>query len=127
MSYGTGGQPPYGAGGWGGPTPPPPGGGYGPPPPPPPPLGPQQPPASQGSAIGALIANVIGLCLCWVATLPGLILAIIGLSIASSNPSAARTCTLISWILFGVGAVAGVIYIALYGFAIFGSAMSGSY
>lgn len=133
MSYGPGpGQPPNG--GTGGYFPPPPGGtgGYPPPPggpggyPPPPPggpggypppggHGPQEPPFSMGAAIGAIIANVIGLCVCWGFALIGLILGVIGASLATSNPKAAKTCTIISWVLFGVGIVVGIIYMVLYG------------
>lgn len=132
MSYGPGpGQPPY-DGGTGGYLPPPPGGtggypppgGHPPPPggpggyPPPPPsggYGPQEPPFSMGAAIGAIIANVFGLCLCWAFAIIGLVLGIIGAAMATSNPKAAKTCTIISWVLFGVGLVVGIIYMVLYG------------
>ena len=91
MSYGHGPVPPLppGGGGTGGYVPPP-GGGYPPPPggggggyPPPPPPGggygrPQQP-ADTGMAIGALIANLIGLCLCWAVSIIGIVLAIVAL------------------------------------------------
>ncbi|GAB3440485.1 hypothetical protein GCM10027570_06030 [Streptomonospora sediminis] len=139
MSYGpSGGQPPYGSGGWGAPPPqpptgppppppsgPPPGNGsYGPPPPPPGPPGPPggggyEEPASKGSAIGAIIANVIGLCLCFGGTLIGLILAIIGLTMAESNPKAARICTIIAWVYFGLALVLGIIWWVVYGIALF--------
>ncbi|MBV2366831.1 hypothetical protein ACFPZ0_07675 [Streptomonospora nanhaiensis] len=76
-------------------------------------------PASQGSAIGALIANVIGLCLCWPFGIIGIILGIIAVVNVTSNPSTSRTCGLISWIAFGVGAVAGIAYWVIYGFAAF--------
>ncbi|QBI54232.1 DUF4190 domain-containing protein [Streptomonospora litoralis] len=129
MSYGpSGGQPPYGSGGYGspppqqppqGPPPPPPGGGgyggpsggYGPPPPPGDPYGGGnygQPPASKGSAIGALVANIFGICLNCLFGIVGLILAIIALNQIESNPKSARMLTLISWICFGVGAVIGI-------------------
>jgi hypothetical protein len=74
-----------------------------------------EPPASMGSAVGALIANICMLCLCGLFAVPGIILGIVGASTASSNPSSARTCTLIAWILFGVCAVIGVIYVLVYG------------
>ncbi|MDT0303818.1 hypothetical protein [Streptomonospora wellingtoniae] len=120
MSYGpSGGQPPYGSGsgGYGPPPPPPPsgppgGGAYGAPPPPPPGSpggGGMEPPANKGSAIGATIANGIGMCLTCGGTTIGLVLGIIGIVMAESNPKAARTCTLISWILFGVALVFGII------------------
>ncbi|KIH98380.1 hypothetical protein LP52_13130 [Streptomonospora alba] len=132
MSYGpSGGQPPYGnSGGYGPPPPPPPsgppgGGAYGPPPPP---GGPGEPPANKGAAIGALVANVIGLCINCLFSLVGLILAIVAITQAESNPKAARTCTLISWILFGVGLVVGVLYWIFVGFdALMASSTTTSY
>ncbi|RCV55488.1 hypothetical protein, partial [Marinitenerispora sediminis] len=69
---------------------------------------------STGSAVGALIANILALCLCWVFAAPGLILAIVALSQTASNPSSARTCTLISWILFGVAVLSGAAYFAYW-------------
>ncbi|GAA4911777.1 hypothetical protein [Streptomonospora salina] len=130
MSYGpSGGQPPYGnSGGYGPPPPPPPsgppggGGAYGPPPPPPggPGGGPgTEPPANKGAAIGALVANVIGMCLTCGGTTIGLVLAIIGVVMVESNPKAARICTLISWILFALVLIIGLIVWILYGAAIF--------
>lgn len=120
MSYGPGpGQPPPNNGGWGAPPPPPggppPGGPPGGPPPPPPP-GPQQgneQPASQGNSIGALIANAIGLFCCCGGTLPGLILAIIGLTMVNNNPKASRGCTLAAWIWFGLSVLGAIVYVIL--------------
>lgn len=103
----SGGYPPPGGGGG---YPPPPGGGYGSPG-----FQPPQQPASQGSAIGALIANVFGLCACWPASLIGVILGIIALTMTSSNPQAAKTCTIIAWVLFGVGVVIAIVMFLFYG------------
>ncbi|TDQ50792.1 hypothetical protein [Actinorugispora endophytica] len=122
---GYGGPPHSGTGGWGAP----------PPPPPPPPGGyggsfgrpNSEPPASQGSAIGALICNGLGLCLCWPLGLIGLILAIIALVQTTTSPSTARVLTLIAWVLFGVSAVIGIIYFALYGSILFAELSSSSY
>nr|WP_246421690.1 hypothetical protein [Nocardiopsis mwathae] len=77
-------------------------------PPPPPGFGPGghplgEPPASIGSAVAALIANVVGILLCWPLGIVGVVLAIIGLATASSSPGSARKCTLAAWIAFGVG------------------------
>lgn len=66
-------------------------------------------------AIGALIANIVGLCLCWFASIVGIILAIVALATASSSPSAAKTCGIISWVMFGVSVVVMVLYFLLYG------------
>ncbi|WP_061080958.1 hypothetical protein [Nocardiopsis alborubida] len=114
-SGGSGGhQPPPGGGGGypppGGGLPPPPGGWYGGPGFQPPP-----PPASQGSAIGALIANIFGLCLCWMLSIVGVILAVIALTMTTTNPQTARTCTIISWVLFGVGTALYVVLFFFYG------------
>lgn len=115
MSYGpgTGGYYPPSSGGGG--YPPPGGGGY-----PPPGGGPgfQSPPpapASQGAAIGALIANVVGMCFCWALAIVGVVLAVISLSLGKSNPQSARTCALISWVLFGAGVLLGVVLLVFYG------------
>ncbi|MFC7328888.1 hypothetical protein [Marinactinospora rubrisoli] len=106
MSYPGPPPPPPHQGGWGAPPPPPPGGPYG---------GPPDPPASAGGAIGALVANALALCLCWALALPGVILAIVAVTQVNDNPKAARVCTLIAWILFGVAAAVGVLYLLLWG------------
>lgn len=85
------------------PPPPLPDGGYG-----------GQPPASTGSAIGALIANIVGIFACFPFALIGIILAIIGLATASGNPGSARGCTLAAWIMFGVSAVIGIGWLLWY-------------
>ncbi|MDE3722839.1 hypothetical protein PWG71_15730 [Nocardiopsis sp. N85] len=131
---GTGGYfPPPSAGGGGYPPPPPGGpGGYPPPPyggpggypppggghPPPPPgggYGDREPPFGIGAPIGAIIANVIGLCLCTWISVVGLVLGIIGAAIATSSPQAAKVCTIISWVLFALGAVGFVLVLIMYG------------
>ncbi|MDS1269195.1 DUF4190 domain-containing protein [Lipingzhangella sp. LS1_29] len=58
--------------------------------------------ASQGNAIAALIANVVGLLMCCLTSLPGLVLAIIALVQTRSNPQASRVCAIIAWVLFGL-------------------------
>ncbi|MFL1379307.1 MULTISPECIES: hypothetical protein [unclassified Nocardiopsis] len=68
-----------------------------------------------GAAIGAIVANALGLCFCWALAIVGLILGIIGAATATSNPKAAKTCTIISWVLFGVGILVGVVYLVFYG------------
>ncbi|WP_436888781.1 hypothetical protein [Nocardiopsis dassonvillei] len=68
-----------------------------------------------GAAIGAIIANALGLCFCWAFALVGLVLGIIGAATATSSPKTAKTCTIISWVMFGVGLVVGVVYIVMYG------------
>ncbi|PDP84998.1 hypothetical protein CQJ94_25025 [Glycomyces fuscus] len=140
MSYGpgTGGYLPPDGGGGGYQSPPGGGGGYPPPgggPPPPPPPGgwyggpgfqPPPPPASQGPAIGALIANIVGLCLCWALAIVGIILAVIALTMTTTNPQAAKTCTIVSWVLFGVGTAVYAVLFFLYGAMGLVSVFSGS-
>ncbi|WP_017569116.1 hypothetical protein [Nocardiopsis halotolerans] len=78
--------------------------------------GPQPPkPASQGAAIGALIANILGLCGCWTLAIVGLVLAIVAVTQVNTNPKSARTCTLISWILFGAGIAIWLVLFFVYG------------
>ncbi|MDA8368631.1 MAG: hypothetical protein M0026_02025 [Nocardiopsaceae bacterium] len=121
MSYGPGGQPPHGSGGWGAPPPPPPGGPYGPPPPPPPPPGGggRGPQVNQGSAIGALIANIFGLFFCFCSlfslllAIPGLICAIIGTATMNSNAQTSRGCTMAAWVLFGLSAALSILMFIL--------------
>ena len=76
-----------------------------------------------GAAIGAIIANALAVCLCWPVAIVGLILGIIGATMTTSNPKAAKVLTIISWAGFGVGLVTGVIYVFLYG-AVYLAALS---
>ncbi|ASU84324.1 hypothetical protein CDO52_17330 [Nocardiopsis gilva YIM 90087] len=86
-----------------------------------------EPPASTGSAVGALIANVVGILLCWPFGLIGTVVSIIGLATANSNPRASRGCTLAGWILFGVGVLALIAVILYYVFVVGVLAASTSY
>ncbi|GAB3472782.1 hypothetical protein [Nocardiopsis coralliicola] len=110
----------YGPGGYGPPPPPPqgppppgyggPGGMGGPPPPPPPPGGyGGQEPVSKGSAIGLIVVGVL-CCNCLT-----LVLGIVSLTMADSNPQASKTCALIGWILFAIGVVISIGYVAIVG------------
>ncbi|WP_306368031.1 hypothetical protein [Nocardiopsis sp. CC223A] len=74
-----------------------------------------------GAAIGAIIANVLAVCVCWPFAIVGLILGIIGAATATSSPKSAKTCTIISWVLFGAGVVIGVVYLLLYGVGYMGT------
>ncbi|WP_017593943.1 hypothetical protein [Nocardiopsis potens] len=68
-------------------------------------MGPTEPPASKGSAIGLI---VVGVLCCNVLTL---VLGIVSLVMVESNPKASKTCSLIGWILFGIGLVISIAYI----------------
>ncbi|MBB5436105.1 hypothetical protein [Nocardiopsis composta] len=74
-------------------------------------MGYSEPPAGKGAAIGLIVAGV--LC-CNPLTL---VLGIVSLVMAESNPKASKTCSLIGWILFGIGLVASVIYF-IFSFAL---------
>jgi hypothetical protein len=73
--------------------------------------------ASQGSAIAALVCNIIMLFLCWLIAIPGIICSAIALGRVNSDPDSARTLTMWGWVLFGLGILMGigfwVIYIAV--------------
>src|SRR5699024_1131120 len=102
--------------GEGGGYPPPPWGGH--PPPPPPPgggYGHHQQPANTGMMIGALVANIIGLCLRWDASRVGIILALVALAAASSHLASGRTCGFIAWRMFGMSAILLVLCFMFYG------------
>ncbi|MFG2006511.1 hypothetical protein ACGFNU_45930 [Spirillospora sp. NPDC048911] len=91
-----------------------PGYGYGPP-------GVYGPPASEGSAIGALIANiVVTLFCCGVTGIAGIITAAMGMSKVKTDPGAARKLTTWSWVIFGVSLVLGLVILVIY-FAVIAS------
>ncbi len=66
-------------------------------------------PASQGNAIAALIVGILSLCLCSFLSVPGIVLAIVGMTQVNSNPKSSRTFTMIAWILIGVGIIFSLI------------------
>lgn len=110
---GYGGPPNSGTGGW---SPPPPPGGYGG-------YGPPQPPASPGSAIAALILNILALVTCYgsIPALIGVILASIALAQNQTDPGNARKLSLGAWICFGVSVLLLVGVILFYLFIIGGA------
>ncbi|GAA2638334.1 hypothetical protein SMC26_35020 [Actinomadura fulvescens] len=82
--------------------------GYGPP-------GVYGPPASEGSAIGALVANIIvTLFCCGVFGIAGIITSAMAMSKVKTDPAAARKLTTWSWVIFGVSLVIGLIIIVVY-------------
>ncbi|GAB3472785.1 hypothetical protein [Nocardiopsis coralliicola] len=122
----------YGSGGYGPPPPPPqgppppgyggPGGMGGPPPPPPPPGGGYggEAPINKASPIILIVLGVL-CCNCI-----SLVLGIVSLTMAESNPKAAKTCALIGWILVALGIV---VNIALFALGVFDAMLTptGSY
>lgn len=89
-------QDPYGQPGYGY--------GYGPP------GGPRQR-ASNGAAIGALVANIIAAVLCCggVAWLPGVILSAIAINRVDRYPESARTLTVWAWVCFALDVVLNIV------------------
>ncbi|MEY9212293.1 hypothetical protein NI17_006330 [Thermobifida halotolerans] len=120
MTYGGqggySGPPHSGTGGWGAFPPPP----SSPPPPPPYPAGfgrqPQQPP-SQTSMILALVCNILAITTCYgvIPAIVGLVLSIIALSQAQTDPVGARKLTIGAWICFGVAAAFFLFLVLVYG------------
>lgn len=82
-----------------------PGGGFGPP----------RPPASQGSAIGALVCNIIATFLCcFLLGIPGIVTSAIAMSRTQTDPDSARSLTKWGWGLFIAQAVIGLIVAVIY-------------
>jgi len=97
------------------------------------PYGPQQPPqgwqdpygygppgvpattASNGSALGALIANIVlSMTCCGLLAIPGIITSAIAMGRVNSDPASARNLTLWSWIIFAVNIVIMVAIVIVY-------------
>ncbi|NYJ38042.1 hypothetical protein [Nocardiopsis aegyptia] len=66
-------------------------------------------------AIGAIIANVVGLCLCTILSVVGLVLGIVAAVTYESSPQTSKICAIISYALFGVGAIIYIILLLMYG------------
>jgi hypothetical protein len=100
-------QDPYAAGSPGGGFGPPGGGfGYGPP-------GVPAAPASNGSAVAALVCNIILVLFCNILAIPGIITSGIALGKMRSDPEGSRNLTTWSWVIFGVALVAAVALIVV--------------
>lgn len=80
--------------------------------------GPGEPPASRGNAIGALIANILGLCACLPFGIAGVVLAIVALTKVDDNPRTSRTCAILAWVSFALALVGLAIYLFVYGAAL---------
>lgn len=106
------GQDPYG-GGYN------PGYGYGPP-------GVPVTPANNGSAIAALVANIVGVVLCCgILSIPGVVTSAIAMGRVQTDPESARKLTMWSWVLFGLSFVLGIVIIVIYIFAVILAESSG--
>lgn len=64
--------------------------------------------------VGVLVVNITGLCLFWTTSSVGIILAIVALATAASNPSHARTCGFIAWGMFGLSTIRLVLHFMFY-------------
>ncbi|HLU96618.1 MAG TPA: hypothetical protein VKZ89_07260 [Thermobifida alba] len=87
----------------------------------PPPFGAphRQPPASMISPLISLICNLFALCFWGLFALVGAALAGIALGIHQSHPQASRVLAVISWVVFGLEVLLGVVFFALYGYVLF--------
>ncbi|MEO5877284.1 MAG: DUF4190 domain-containing protein [Streptosporangiaceae bacterium] len=72
-----------------------------------------QQPASNGSAVAALICNIL-LVFCCLLGVPGIVLAALAMGKVTTEPDAARKLTMWSWICFGAAFVVGVLLVVLY-------------
>ncbi|TDD70005.1 hypothetical protein [Actinomadura rubrisoli] len=74
-----------------------------------------QAPASNASAIGALVCNIVAVLLCCnIVAIPGIITAAIAMGRVQTDPPSARKLTIWSWALFGVSVVAGIVFVVVY-------------
>jgi hypothetical protein len=81
--------------------------GYGPP-------GLPQQPASNGSAIAALVCNIVLFVACAsIFAIPGIVTAALAMGRVQTNPESARRLTVWSWVLFGVVIVIGIALIGV--------------
>lgn len=83
-------------------------GGYGP-------YGPGVAPRSNGSAIAALVANIVAAFLCCggVLWIPGVITAAIAMSKNDSEPDSARKLSIASWVCFAVNILLAIVLIVV--------------
>ncbi|MGI8330166.1 hypothetical protein ACRYCC_09375 [Actinomadura scrupuli] len=75
--------------------------------------------ASNGSALGALIANIVlSMTCCGLLAIPGVVMSAIAMGRVNSDPESARSLTLWSWVIFVINivivVVAVIVYVALY-------------
>jgi hypothetical protein len=85
------------------------GGGYGP-------YG-YQSPASNGSAVAALVCNILLLFCCMPLSIPGIVLAALSLGKINHDPNSARKLTIWAWVCFGIGllfALAAIIFVVAH-------------
>ncbi|MEV5748071.1 hypothetical protein AB0L00_09660 [Actinoallomurus sp. NPDC052308] len=77
---------------------------------------PGAPPAgSNGSAVGALVANIVSALLCCggIAWLPGIILAAMAMNRNNTDPQSAKQLSMWSWICFGINIVLAIVLIVV--------------
>jgi hypothetical protein len=71
--------------------------------------------ASNGSAIGALICNIVlTMTCCGVLAVPGIIMSAIAIGRVTSDPESARNLTMWSWIIFAANIVIVVVLVIVY-------------
>jgi hypothetical protein len=71
--------------------------------------------ASNGSALGALIANIVlSMTCCGLLAIPGVVMSAIAMGRVNSDPASARSLTLWSWVIFVVNIVIVVVAVIVY-------------
>jgi hypothetical protein len=62
-------------------------------------------PASNGSAVAALVCNILLIFCCMPLSIPGIVLSALALGKLNHEPDSARKLTIWAWICFGIGLV----------------------
>lgn len=71
------------------------------------------------SPLISLVCNLLALCFLGLFALVGAALAGIALGIHQSHPQASRVLAVISWVVFGLEVLLGIVLFALYGYVLF--------
>ncbi|GAA0944371.1 hypothetical protein [Actinocorallia libanotica] len=81
------------------------------------------PPASNGPALAALIANILlTITCCGLLAVPGVITAAVAMNRVHTDPVSAKNLTNWSWVIFGIAVLVGVVLLVVF----FGLGLSGS-
>jgi hypothetical protein len=70
-------------------------------------------PASNGSAVAALVCNILLIFCCMPLSIPGIVLSALALGKINHEPDSARKLTIWAWICFGIGVLAAAAVLAL--------------
>jgi len=70
-------------------------------------------PASNGSAVAALVFNILLIFCCMPLSIPGIVLSALALGKVNHEPDSARKLTIWAWICFGIGLLATAVFVIL--------------